>query len=243
MVINGGYATNIGIKRAVNQDSVIYRSFKKKDFNFVVMAVCDGVGGLQLGEVASALITEQISQWFDTVLSWIDFKNTSGDTLYAHLKDAAECWNNSVWGYCMKYNVKIGSTMSLLMIYGDKYYFLQVGDSRIYLYRKNELYQITVDACTSRIKNGKMKSYLDNYMGMREELWFTSGTGLIEINDLFIVCSDGFYHHLSLDDIMELCSLKKIRYDKECDRLVNCMIERGETDNISVGIVMCKRKK
>lgn len=240
MVISGGYATDIGIKRKVNQDSVVYRTYKKKNEFFTILAVCDGIGGLQMGEVASSLITQQISLWFDAVISWMDFENTEGDILYAHLKDASEAWNNSVWEYCLKNNVKTGSTMSLLMIFGDRYYFIQVGDSRIYIFKNNELRQITVDACTSRIKNGKMKTYLNNYMGMREELWFTSGTGQIENNDMFVVCTDGFYHNLLLQDIMNVAVLKRVDYNNECSRLIDTMIRRGETDNISLGIVSCR---
>ena len=55
--------------------------------------------------------------------------------------------------------------MSLFMLVRNYYFIIQVGDSRVYLYREKRLHQLTVDASTTKLKNGRMKQYLNNYLG------------------------------------------------------------------------------
>ena len=133
----------------------------------------------------------------------------------------------------------MGTTLSMLMIVRNTYYIIQVGDSRVYRYNDGVLEQLTVDASVTRIKNGRMKSYLDNYLGKQEELWFTSAVGNVVERDLFVVCSYGFYHRLLPEDFREyekkLRKVKKV--DEACEKLIERMISRGERDNITVGVV------
>lgn len=63
--------------------------------------------------------------------------------------------------------------MSLFMLVRNYYFIIQVGDSRVYLYREKRLHQLTVDASTTKLKNGRMKQYLNNYLGKSDELWFS----------------------------------------------------------------------
>lgn len=240
-----GCTTCIGNTRAVNQDAILLRSSIKGGHFFTVLAVCDGIGGLEKGEAASALVTQKINEWYDGVIQWMDIESMSPEVLNAHLKDAAEIWNGAVCEYRDLYRINTGTTMSLLMILRERFYIVQVGDSRVYRYRSNQLEQLTVDASIAKIKNGRMKSYLDNFMGKSRELWFTSAEGIVENGDLFLVCSDGLYHYLRREDISEIYG--EIRDHKKanaaCRKLTDQMMARGETDNISVGILAAEKKR
>lgn len=245
MRLSGGTATCVGNVREINQDAIVFRSFGCGEHFFVILAVCDGIGGLEHGEIASAMLREGIVQWFDGIVQWLDVKTAEEDILYAHLKDAAEEWNRTVYEYQRQNGVRMGTTMSFLMIVRDRYFILQVGDSRVYCYRNDELLQLTEDDSVSKMKNGKMKLYLNNYMGKADELWFSSVSGVVEARDFFLVCSDGLYHKMDAADIGEACRevCQGQTIEAVCEQLIYKMLERGESDNISAGIIAVEEKQ
>lgn len=244
MKLTGACATYIGNTRKVNQDAILFRYSERDGQHFAILAVCDGVGGLEKGEVASALVVRKINEWYDEVLRWLDIASAEPEVLNAHLKDGAELWNQAVCECRDIQRVNMGTTMSLLMIIKDRYFIIQVGDSRVYRYRNDVLEQLTVDASVSQMKNGRMKLYLDNFMGKARELWFTSAAGSLEDGDLFLVCSDGLYHCLGVEDVREIYrdALDNRKAEEACERLIVRMMERGERDNISAGIVLVRQK-
>lgn len=245
MKLIGGIRTDIGRFREVNQDSVLFCSKEVAGDNFAVLAVCDGVGGLEKGEVASNMITKKISQWYEEVTSWVDINNVDPELLFSHMKDAAEIWNDELVEYNKCNGICTGTTMSLLMIIRDYYYIVQVGDSRIYLFDNMMLGQLTVDATVSKMKNGKLKQYLDNFMGKDNPLWFTTVSGQVKEGDLFIACSDGGYHYLISNDVEAVYDLlnSENEVNLSCGKLINEMILRGEKDNISIGMIAIRKKK
>ena len=203
------------------------------------MAVCDGIGGLEHGEIASSFVRERIAEWYDSITEWIDIESSDRDIVFSHLKDGAEDWNRALYDFRCTRNLNTGTTMSIFMLIGKNYYTIQVGDSRAYRYYDKELIQITVDDSITKLKNGKLKSYLSNYMGKTPELWYTCRTGIINKRELFFVCSDGFYHRLKLQDVEDifLHATENKDLDPVCNSLVYKMMERGERDNISVSMV------
>lgn len=243
MEIYGGCWSDIG-KRETNQDGIVYRSLQRDGEFFVIAAVCDGIGGLSHGEVASAYLTEQINEWFEYVSGWLDMKGTSPALLYSHLKDAAESWNEGVWKLCLEKQSRTGSTMSLLMIIREFYYVIHVGDSRIYHFQEGAgMERLTMDDSVTRMRNGRVKNYLDNFMGKGENLTFQSLEGTLYGREMFLVCTDGFYHNLTEDDAIELydnCRKTKA-VGGLCKGAAEKMLERGERDNTSVSVVMVSR--
>ncbi len=239
MKLTGACATDRGSTREINQDSIVYLTYNIKDHWLAIMAVCDGIGGLSSGETASQMVVSGIKRWFDGITEWITSETIQSDVLFAHIKDAAESWNEEIFDWNILNNVKTGTTMSLIFIVDTSFLIIQVGDSRVYSYRNNSFDQLTVDASITKLKNGKPKPYLCNYMGKDQELWFSEFTGQVEDECIFIVCSDGLYHNLRTEDIALICSglLKQEVLEESCRRLIDLMTERGETDNISVGLL------
>lgn len=234
-----GCMTCTGNVREENQDTVVLKVKEKKGKYFLVLAVCDGIGGLEHGETAAKLAADRIGEWFEMTERWIDFSRTDGEVLYAHLKDVAEECNTLIRRYQAEYKIRTGSTLSLLMIYKEKYYIVQVGDSRIYCYHDRELEQLTQDASVTKITNGVFKSYLNNYLGKSDELWFTEKQGSLRQGDILLVCTDGFYHHLTTADIAAVQSStgREKTLNAVCGTLIERMLLRGETDNITLGLV------
>lgn len=238
-----GFYSDIGTTRKVNQDSIVCRKLEQKKNSFAVVAVCDGIGGLERGEVASEIISECINETFEQITEWIEIDSANSDVIILHIKDAVDEANERLYNYRIANGVQMGTTMSLLIIIRDMYYIIQVGDSRTYLYRDGFLQQLTVDASVSMMINGKMKAYLDNYMGKDINVWYTISEGMVMPEDLFIVCCDGFYHQLKTEDLIfnrrEFYSVE--RANKKCKELVHEMMKRGERDNISVGMIYAKK--
>ena len=244
MRLMGGYASDVGHVRKVNQDAVILKNAMfddvgiydpdAHDAGFAVLAVCDGIGGLEHGEISSNIVRSGIEQWCDEILRWINIRTVEPEILYSHLKDAADDWNARVVEFARDTQTPTGTTMSILMLVRDRYFILQVGDSRIYRLQNKVLEQLTIDASVVRYRNGRPKSFLDNFMGKSYELTFTSSSGMLSEEDVFIVCSDGFYHRLEPDDTVRFLEAKTEEgMVGACEELIYKMIERGETDNIS----------
>lgn len=238
MRVSGSCATEMGNTRGVNQDSIFFRSLTNRNQHFALGIVCDGVGGLTHGELASGMVTEAAFQWFSEVAAWIDIETVDWEVLFSHFRDAAEEWNRLVRETVIERGIQMGTTMSALLLLRERYYIIQVGDSRVYQYH-NGLRQLTTDACVTRIQNGKIKQYLSNYMGKNDTLWFTTAEGILREGDMFLYGSDGFYHFLTEEDVTELYRRKTMDTDLHavCKELIASMLQRGEKDNISVGII------
>lgn len=246
MRMYSGYASHTGNSREINQDAVFLDCIEKKGQYFALGAVCDGIGGMERGELASSMIVGEIREWFTKVSAWMDISTTNPAVLFAHLKDAAEIWNEKLCDFRDREDIRLGTTMSLLMILRDHYYMIHVGDSRIYHYDPDGLSQLSMDACVARSTgNGRFKNYLDNFMGKSRELWFQSLEGRVKAGDLFLLCTDGLYHYLTSNDLYEIYqeNHKKQLLCDSCVRLAETMITRGERDNISLGIMLFEEKK
>lgn len=239
MLFNGACATDIGVFRQNNQDEVLFKKITKDGQDFALGVICDGVGGLERGEAASQCVCMAASAWFDTVADWIDIATSDADILFSHFKDAVDNWNNMVRDIIINQNIDTGTTMSAILLIREHYFIIHVGDSRIYRLRSN-LELMTTDESVAKIYHGKMKLFLMNYVGRDDELSFYSTQGSIEQGDIFIYGSDGFYNMFADEDLDEIFigadSLEKTLI---CESLIAKMIQRGERDNISVGIIYC----
>lgn len=241
MKVFGGCVSDVGNRRKENQDALFLEIREQSGWYFAVGAVCDGIGGLEKGNVASAFIIDAIRKWFYSVTEWLDIRQADTGILFAHLKDAAEAWNEQLYEYGQIENIRMGTTMSVIVFLRDAYSIVHVGDSRIYQYRK-ELKVLTTDACVAVLKNGSIKKYLDNYMGKKRELWFQMVEGSLLSGDMILFCSDGFYHHLEEEDVKKIYQLgkKERKLENLLSDLIKIMIERGERDNISVGVLLAE---
>ena len=237
-------ASNIGIVRSSNQDAIMVHVKKKKKHMMALGAVCDGIGGLEHGEIASSLIIKRLEDWFDLVCKRMNWWNMEKEILFAHLKDEVEVAGEKLWDYICKNQVMTGTTLSLILIIDDQYFAIQMGDSRIYRFHQY-LEQITDDQVIAVNVDGRLKKKLTNYMGKKNLPDFLTYQGYVLPDELFLFCSDGFYHHVLANDLNFLLdkSMKKEKMKEALEKIINLMIQRGERDNISVGIIQCHQSK
>lgn len=218
--------------REKNQDRAICMVSSGKKKVFAVGCVCDGIGSLEMSELASELVTDGIKRWF---ISMEDKAcRVPLEDLLEDLEGTVNELNELVYEYREENNIAIGCTMSLLLAIGMEYFIFHVGDSRIYLVGDN-MYQLTVDEVLVKNKEGRIKSYLINYIGKSRTLWMNRTKGSIHVGSLFILGTDGLFKKLAVEDIGALRG--KMRTDKDIesmnDHIIQLVLSRGEKDNIS----------
>ena len=129
--------TNIGLIRKKNEDAVIAINHPKQK-DIILMAVADGMGGKEHGELASNYVVKTLEKWF---------KEKDPKTLN-NINKAKELLENLIYklneDIIKKYKENhTGTTLCISLINKSKTLFMNVGDSRGYIYKNNKLIQVT----------------------------------------------------------------------------------------------------
>lgn len=252
--------TDVGVKKAVNQDSLCVRRAVIPDVGETVLAVvCDGMGGLAMGELASATVVNAFGRWFDRHLPILpticgsDFSQIRAQWLV--LID--EC-HHAMLDYSAANCVQLGTTVSTFFAYSDHYITLTIGDSRIYE-RTGRLTQLTQDQSlvareivAGRIseeesRHHPQRNVLLQCVGIGGEIVPAFTEGRVRHDALYLLCSDGFVHELSPEEMgnrlqATLLNSKDDLTHALCDLTELCK-GRGETDNITAVLVKASESK
>lgn len=175
----------------------------------VIAAVCDGMGGLSSGQMASYIATKKLSELFK-----IKLENTEFPVFFETAMDLLDEAVNT-FGKQNNETKKAGTTIVAVGIEANKLYWLSCGDSRLYIVRNGEIVQVTTDhnygaELDLLIENNKIthEQYVKEN-SQREALMSFIGMGGIEIydlntqpfllqnNDLLLLVSDGLYRRVS----------------------------------------------
>ena len=164
----------------------------------ILFAVCDGMGGMADGKVASETAMKSIR----TAFSEIDRDKNIAEQLVDAVFEAG----NAVY---RKLGGDGGTTIVACIIYDEKFYFASVGDSYLYLYRNGQLVRMNEmhNVCTARYKEELAGGGFDPYKGRNdiETEALTQFLGMdrlaepdyfrkpfaIYSGDVFLACSDG----------------------------------------------------
>lgn len=232
-----------GKKREINQDAVFMESYKDK----ALFVVADGMGGHSHGEMASAIIVEEMGKW------WGEFirKDRREDfhEAVSLLRQRLELINRVIYE---RYNASqvCGSTLAALLLCEGNYCVFSSGDSRIYCRSRFRVKQLTTDDVwenqpeAKQYSEEKRKNHPDYgkliyAMGVFPDAVIRGKTDTLNINDCFLLCSDGLYKMCGEEDIKR--TLKDYRNGKDgrqlLARLLKEVYENGASDNVSVILV------
>lgn len=124
--------TDVGIRKDTNQDSYCVLQAETENGDVLMATVCDGLGGLESGELASATIVKAFAKWFEEELPLLL-------PLPTVLQDARYQWSRMIKSKIRRLvNTAAapdspGSTISVILLLEDGRYLIgQVGDSRVY---------------------------------------------------------------------------------------------------------------
>ena len=250
-----------GIRKPINQDAVVVKEGVYHKTPILMAAVCDGMGGLEHGEKASSMLVDMLDQWFEKELpKLISFTKERGlrldRTMKYSLKTVIREANKKIREFGQERDIKCGTTVTVLVLYEDRYYILNVGDSRIYVFR-NHLYQLTSDQTVVQrlIDLGELdevsaekhpeRSKLLQCVGVQEKVSPVFSNGEAFANDIYLLCSDGLRHKIRKREMEDVFRTERPRSCEQlsdmCSYFVSENMRRQETDNLSCVLVRTRR--
>ncbi|MCF6239945.1 MAG: Stp1/IreP family PP2C-type Ser/Thr phosphatase [Bacteroidales bacterium] len=231
--------TDKGRERDKNEDYQAYFD----TLNGHVFVVCDGMGGHMGGEVASEMAVEAVGEFFNTryyknpflaVENAIIFANQK---VYNHAINNPDCYN-------------MGTTIVLVLIRDNRVFYAHVGDSRLYIFKKNKLKLLTRDhsyvnklvdekkITQKEALNHPLRNEITKALGLfpNIEPEVANSAFIPNEGDILLLCSDGLNTMLDDQIIEKILSGKEAIEDKAA-KLIQSALDNGGTDNVSVQLI------
>lgn len=254
---NGYVGSHVGLKRANNEDNFLLNQrynvdsmleisesllIKDKKEKWYCAGVFDGMGGGENGECASLIASEVFKAAFDVIP-----EDSMGAEIDSIMRKAFLETNRRIVEEQQMYAM-YGTTGTVLCTNGEKFKIYHLGDSRAYLFRDEELYQLTRDQTLAALKISagfyeeddplveKEKHQLTEYIGRDQTMEHLSPleSEWLDMlpNDRLLLCSDGLYDMCTDFQISRI-----IRDNHEpgeaVKQLINLALEHGGVDNIT----------
>ncbi len=251
--------SDVGIKKNTNQDSVLIKEASTDYGKILLAVVCDGMGGLAKGEVASAALIKTFSSWFEETFPDILYNRRDENDQIDRLELENEMnrlaieVNKKIAAHGQQFHVSMGTTIALLLMAEGKYYTMNVGDSRVYKLDQSQISQLTKDQTfvqreldqgrmtPEEARNHPQRNVLLQCVGASEVIIPEFTCGKYKEDEIYMVCSDGFRHVISEEEFFKLMAPEKLHTEKEMrDAAIYCTElnkSRMEKDNISVILV------
>lgn len=240
-------ASRVGCVRRQNEDMILVDSHFVRNSDYAttatlksedryIIAIADGMGGHNRGDVASNDVLKNLqfyyhdlpmglgaSEYYEAVVEWLDSINN----FIASKGRADEQYQG------------MGTTLVALSYYCGDFYTVNCGDSRLYRFRDGQLTQLTTDhslnellgeekhtnIITNCIGGGSTSSYAD----------MVQITNDVKTGDLYMLCSDGLTDMVPDDKITEL-----LADGADANALCEAAIAAGGFDNVSTCIIKVK---
>lgn len=248
----GSAFSDVGNIKETNQDSIcIMVAQDNTGEQAALMVICDGMGGYEKGELASATVIKAFRRWFNEELSgmldhfdWQDLKN--------RWEEICHFQSRIIHQYGIDNGIRLGTTLSAIFFYQDRYMIIHVGDSRIYQI-DNTLTQLTIDHSfvEQEVRAGRMtrdqarldkrRNMLLQSIGASVEIFPEVRFGTVSENSTYMCCSDGLVHELSDHELYQALNPIVLNSPQAMDyagnMLVNTVKQRNERDNVTIGII------
>ena len=238
------FETDIGAVRTSNQDSCDCGMFSQ---NSAWAIVCDGMGGANGGNVASAIAVETIRQH---LLSGFD-ENMSKPNLKNLMVNAINRANTAVYDTSLQQPELrgMGTTVVLLIATKGTLHVAHIGDSRAYLRHEGVLTQITMDhsyvqdlvnfgqITQEEARVHPQRNIITRVLGVHEAVRCDYAAWDFSPGDLALACSDGLSNYMDedlLDRYMEEYGDAGGTLPKE---LIRYAVECGGSDNITAAVI------
>ncbi|MGN0282181.1 MAG: PP2C family protein-serine/threonine phosphatase [Prevotella sp.] len=242
--INITASSNVGLVRHNNEDMILVRnkyirneSYKSDIYletceRFVV-AVADGMGGYNAGEVASQEVLSSLhffigdlpmklsdTNFIETLVEWLNSTNATLNTK----------------GQLCPETSNMGTTLVGIIVYQNKFFWINCGDSRLYRMREGKLMQVSTDHSLNTLLGEKTHSnVVTNCIGAgcdSSYLDIFEFTNDIRHGDIYLMCSDG------LSDMVDDKSIEQLLgIDCDAQQLCQAAIDAGGFDNVSACVM------
>lgn len=243
--------SDVGISKNTNQDSVLIKHATCELGEVLMAIVCDGMGGLSKGELASATVIRTFSQWFDNELSF-ELEDVDMNVIGAKWSLLLKELNVNILEYSKSIGEEgMGTTFSGILFVGNEYVIVHVGDTRIY-HIASRLEQLTLDHTfiAREISKGTMTIEQAKTDKRRNLLLQCVGASKVVEPDVligktgkgvYLLCSDGFRHEITEAEMFESLNpinlMNKEAMHSNAKYLIEQVKSREEKDNISVILI------
>ena len=214
-----GYS-DVGRVKETNQDSYVAKVASTNFGDVALVAVADGMGGLNKGELASATVARVLSTWFSEKLP--TSLETMGSSVEGFDRFVEGQWagivqdlNLHIMRYGLQNQIALGTTLTAMLAIGARYTIIHVGDSRAYEIDENSVQQITEDQTFvhREVAAGRMsaqealthpqRNVLLQCIGSSKEVRPQVVHGVLRPGANYLLCSDGFRHVLTDDELVQ----------------------------------------
>lgn len=242
--------TDVGLRREANEDYFLV------DDGLQLFIVADGMGGHAGGGTASRMATEIIRErvaqaWHEKQIPVRLKSRTESQEVMKILEEAVQAASTAIHQLANLETALsgIGTTITLLLIFGSRGYVAHVGDSRLYRLRGNHFAQITEDhsLVQEQVRAGfitaeeaarsRFKNIITRSVGFESHTVADIFSIPIQPGDLFLLCTDGL-SGMATDYELQLL-LRSDALGEAPIRLIELANQHGGEDNITLVIVRC----
>lgn len=238
------YSTDVGAVRESNQDSCEC-GLLSKDSAWAV--VCDGMGGVNGGNVASDLAVKEIKEFLIAGFE----ENMSRQNIKSLILNAINRANDAVYAMSLAQEELrgMGTTAVVLVATKGLLHVAHVGDSRAYLKSAEGLSQITMDHSFVQdlVNMGQItpeearvhpqRNIITRALGAHEVVRCDYSYFDFSPGDVALACSDGLSNYVDEELLLEYIN----KYEKDektlAEKLTQYAVESGGSDNITVAVM------
>jgi len=248
MQVEIGFGTHQGRRRTTNQDTVgIFeaRGLFRQRYEWPFMVVADGMGGHRGGAVASHIAVQAAGKTYQRAT-----KSTAADEV---LLAAVMAANQAVVDKATNTPALdgMGTTIVAALIDGDTVHIANVGDSRGYVIRGEEIEQITDDhsLIADQVRAGVIskeqaavaigRNVITRALGRHEALEVDIFSVDWQIGDVLVLCTDGLWGQVA--DLQILTVVQELDVQAAVEQLTQLALRSQAPDN--VGVIVARRSE
>lgn len=234
--------SDVGLVRSQNQD----------DFRFGVISpssvwavVCDGMGGANGGNIASATAVEYISSKITTLYKSDMTKEQIGELMAEIVMQA----NSKLFQLASQDSdlAGMGTTCEFVFVKDTTVHVVHVGDSRTYAIRGGKIKQLTEDhsVVQEMVRRGELtyeeaqhhpnKNFITRALGIKTSVRLDYIEANFIYGDVLLICSDGLSNHVTTGDMVKICH--ENRGEDLINKLIECAKQGGGYDNITATVI------
>lgn len=244
--------TDIGSTRPANEDSVCIKKGRYNGKTVILAAVCDGMGGLDKGGLASATVVKTLSRWYEEKLPEM-VEGPDWECIKKSLSTVAEKLNSQIGAFGSEKNLRLGTTLCALVLIDDAYLMINVGDSRAYLMSCGTARQLTkdqtfvqreIDRGTLTLEEARRhpkRNMLLQCIGASRQVEPDLDFGTIRSGETYLLCTDGFRHHITNDELYGFFGGTEAEAEADLkmkiESVISLVMKRGEKDNITAVVL------